>query len=77
MSSETTSVIENQETSLEESSLWAEFTEASSERHYCQSWLALLCAQVPSVVQAVLLLERAETGSYEPEAIWPEEGTRP
>ena len=53
--------------------LWRQFGKASSEREFCQSWLALQCGLIPYVAGGVVLLSaRNNENSFSLAASWPE-----
>lgn len=51
--------------------LWRAFASAGSDAQFCQTWLALLCRQLPQVSAAVVLMESAGTQTFLPAAVWP------
>lgn len=55
-----------------ESATWAQFSAPSSTAEFCNSWLAILCAQVERVNGALVLLGSGQDGSYSPVAVWPD-----
>jgi hypothetical protein len=58
--------------SQQESALWAVLASAADAREYCQSWLAIQCRLIPSVVGGVVLLRPEGQDSYAAVAVWPD-----
>jgi RND family efflux transporter MFP subunit len=56
----------------QESAQWARFAAPGSTADFCNSWLALLCAQVDRAQGGLVLLGPGEDGSYSPVATWPD-----
>jgi RND family efflux transporter MFP subunit len=55
-----------------EQDLWRRFVEASTQREFCQGWLALQCSAIGTGVRcALVLLGPADSGPYAPAAVWP------
>ena len=57
-----------------EPSIWGRFSTARGNRAFCEAWLAVLCAQLPHVQAAILLLGPDADGSFSPAASWPDAG---
>lgn len=55
-----------------ESAQWARFSAPGSTAEFCNSWLALLCAQVDRAQGGLVLLGPGEDGTYSPAATWPD-----
>ncbi len=55
-------------------SIWGRFSTARGNRAFCEAWLAVLCAQLPHVQAAILLLGPDADGSFSPAASWPDAG---
>ena len=55
-----------------ESAQWARFSAPASTADFCNSWLALLCAQVDRPHGGLVLLGPGQDGSYSPAASWPD-----
>jgi RND family efflux transporter MFP subunit len=55
-----------------ESAQWARFSAPASTADFCNSWLALLCAQVDRPQGGLVLLGPGQDGSYSPAASWPD-----
>ena len=56
----------------QESAQWARFAAPGSTAEFCNSWLALLCAQVDRAQGGLVLLGPGADGSYSPVATWPD-----
>lgn len=55
-----------------ESVAWARFSAAKNRAEFCESWLAILCAQIGGVNCALLLLGPDGDGAFTPAAVWPD-----
>jgi RND family efflux transporter MFP subunit len=55
-----------------ESAHWARFSAPGNTAEFCNSWLAILCAQVDRTQGGLVLLGPAEDGTYSPAAAWPD-----
>lgn len=56
---------------IPEQELWRRFMEAATSKEFCESWLALQCAMIPNVRNALVLLGNPNHGPFTPAAIWP------
>jgi hypothetical protein len=56
----------------QESALWAVLANAADAREYCQSWLAIQCRLIPTVIGGVVLLRPEGAESYSAVAVWPD-----
>lgn len=56
----------------DEAEIWRAFSAPSSDEQFCQSWLALLCRQLPGVAAGVVLFQSTEANTFLPVAVWPE-----
>jgi RND family efflux transporter MFP subunit len=52
--------------------LWSRFKGAASPDEFIDSWLAILCRQLPGNVTGVVLVGDPDAGPYVPIAYWPE-----
>ena len=55
----------------EDAEIWRAFSAPGSDEQFCQTWLALLCRQLPNVAAGVVLLQSAEENTFLPVAVWP------
>lgn len=51
--------------------LWQKFRNASGPEEFVETWLAILCRQIPGAVAGVAVLGEPETGPFAPVAHWP------
>lgn len=56
-----------------ERALWRQLAEATTAKEFCQAWLGLQSRMIGGVTGGVVVLERAETGSLAPAAVWPQD----
>lgn len=56
----------------DDAGVWRAFSAPSSDEHFCQAWLALLCRQLPDVAAGVVLFQSGEENTFLPVAVWPE-----
>ncbi len=52
--------------------VWREFSAPSSNEHFCQAWLGLLCRQLANITAGVVLLQTREDNTFQPAAVWPD-----
>lgn len=52
--------------------VWREFSSPTSNEHFCQAWLGLLCRQLSQITAAVVLLQTREDNTFQPAAVWPD-----
>ena len=52
--------------------VWRAFVAARSDEEFCQTWLALLCRQLPGIKGGVVLFQATNANTFAPVAIWPE-----
>lgn len=50
---------------------WESFVSAKSSDEFCRAWLALVCARIPQVRAAAILVESAQAHTFVPMAVWP------
>src|SRR5690606_33654776 len=51
--------------------LWQKFRHASGPDEFVETWLAILCRQIPGAVAGVAVLGEPDTGPFSPVAHWP------
>lgn len=51
--------------------LWQRFRHANGPEEFVETWLAILCRQIPGAVAGVAVLGEPETGPFAPVAHWP------
>jgi multidrug resistance efflux pump len=51
--------------------LWQKFRNASGPEEFVETWLAILCRQIPGAVAGVAVLGEPDTGPFAPVAHWP------
>lgn len=56
----------------DDAEIWRAFSEPSSDEHFCQAWLALLCRQLSNVAAGVVLFQSGNENTFLPVAVWPE-----
>jgi biotin carboxyl carrier protein len=57
---------------LPEQDLWRRFVEASTQREFCQGWLALQCRAIGTGIRCgLVLIGSTDAGPYTPAAVWP------
>ena len=56
----------------EEAEIWREFSSPTSDKHFCQAWLALLCAQLANIKSGVVLFRSKKEDAFLPVAVWPD-----
>ncbi len=55
-----------------EADIWRKFVTPENDGEFYQTWLALLCRQLPDIKAGAILLRSEEANTFKPVAIWPE-----
>ncbi|MCW8901496.1 MAG: efflux RND transporter periplasmic adaptor subunit [Gammaproteobacteria bacterium] len=55
-----------------EADIWRKFVTPENDGEFYQTWLALLCRQLPGIKAGAVLLRSEEANTFKPVAIWPE-----
>jgi RND family efflux transporter MFP subunit len=55
----------------DKASHWSQLVVASDTEAFAQSWLTLMCEQLPAADRALLLLGEPDKGPFTPAAVWP------
>lgn len=66
----------HEESTIDSPELWNNFSSASSEEEYYQSWLELQSNLIPPAIQSILIVTSA-TDQFKPVASWPKTGGQP
>lgn len=56
----------------DDAEIWRTFSAPSSDEHFCQAWLALLCRQLSGISAGVVLFQSGGENTFLPVAVWPE-----
>lgn len=61
-----------QQSTEQESAVWAQFAQAENAESFCRSWLAIQCQMITDVLGGLMLLGPPNTGPFTPIAVWPD-----